>query len=243
MDQQSRDRVSANGRRDAQTAALGSGQSVDRTAEPGASAEALALDEGRRGGLLAPLSPAQSIAVALPALFGPLGIIALRLDGAPPWIFALVFASVAPLVAAAAIGGTRRVRAVGFALAALPLGATAAWIAAVSGGVFSPATPWIFVALTLAAVMGGRAGGILAGIAALALGAALVFLPAMEIRFFGFAPRPEREAVMLASWVAAGVALSGVTWAAAGAWQDALPPLRRATVAARQSLAALAQRG
>ncbi|MCI4661277.1 MAG: hypothetical protein MRY63_05570 [Neomegalonema sp.] len=200
-------------------------------------------DERHPAGMLGTLDPWQCAAAAVPALFGPLCFVALRLEQAPVWAYAAALGCVVPLVLVAGLGAARRMPAYAFALSALPFGLTAAWFASISGGPLSPAAPWMFVALGLAAMLGGRLGAALAAVSAVALGAAFFLLPTPEIRFFGFAPRPTREAMMITSWVFAGIALGATAWAAAGAWANALPPLRRGSIALRRSLEVLSQEG
>lgn len=218
----------------------------DDSADPGAVRSDSRGESLRAGPAQARFSSAQAMAAAAPAVFAPAAALALALSGtadSAAGLLTVIVAAIgsAPLVAIAAIGGSRPLTGGAFALACLPIalaGALAAWL---GGGVLSPAGPWIFAALAAAAMLGGVRWALGAAALGLALGLLLVVAPEPPLRLGGFAARGDRELAATLSWAAALASLAAVAWAALSAWAEALPPLRHPTIAARRSLAALAE--
>lgn len=231
--------------------ALKDQQAIRRTDAASARAAAPESDPAAAGfGAPAPararFSGMRAIAAAAPALFAPAAALAIALAGAADSAaqtitLAAAALGAAPLAAIAAIGLTKPLRGGALALACLPIalaGALAAWL---GGGVLSPAGPWIFAALASAAMLGGVRWAAGAAALGLVIGVALLAAPEPPVRLGGFAARGDRELAATLSWVLALVSLASVAWAALASWAEALPPLRHPTIAARRSLAALAE--
>lgn len=198
-------------------------------------------EEMKPSGAVARLGGVEGLAAAGPALFAPFAVLALSLESGPLWAMALALAGAAPLAAAAGVANSRPLLAARFAAAMAPLALVAAWFAWSTGGPLSSYAPWPFAAIAGMALLGGRAGALLAAALGVAIGAALALLPDPPMRLDSFAPREQRAAVAALSWTLASIGVAAAAWAAVRAWTDALPPLRHPTAAARRALSLAAE--
>lgn len=228
---------------------------VDPLVDPSRARRGVALAaarEARAGGAIARISGLHAIAAGALAIFAPLAIALFSATDTPSWTYAIAAATAAPLISAAAVALIRPLAPRWFAVALIPLALGAAWFAwatsAVLPATMSPAAPWVFAAIAGVALMGGRLGALVAALLAIAAGAGVATLdpPAQSLPYLAgqdenFAE--SRALISALSWAGATVALAATAWAAIRAWTDALPALRRPTIAARQALTLLADAG
>ena len=199
--------------------------------------------EARPTGPIAQIEGVPAVAAGGLALFAPLAISLLSMVGAPSWTYIVALAAAAPLVAAISAALIRPQRPTLFALAMLPLACGAAWFAWASGGPASPAAAWVFAAIAGVALMGGRRGALFAALLAIGFGALFLSVGKSSFRLTLATNRDELQLLTVLSWSFALFGLAASTWAALTAWTNALPALRRPTVAARRALSLLTDDG
>ncbi len=224
----------------------GAGRGVD--GEDNGEAALDDAQEMRPSGAVARIFGAQALGAGALALFAPLAIILLSATETASWTYLIAVASVAPLVGVAAIAVVRPTAPRWFAAALAPLAVGAAWFAWATSAALpapaSPAAPWVFAAVAGVALMGGRVGALVAALLAVGLGAVFVVLdpPQQNLQYLAQGENLEayRKLVAVLSWTLALFCLAMTAWTAISAWAQALPPLRRPTIAARRALSHLA---